>query len=78
MLRRRVGCGTMIPRGYGLAWYEPCSDYSICYPLGLNWIFGGVRAFWLILLLPLWARGLRKREHELYQRQENIDREDPR
>lgn len=37
----------MIPRGYGLAWWEPSSLVGHCYPIPLNLILRGLRNAWL-------------------------------
>lgn len=33
-----------LPRGYGVAWMEPCPAMAACYPFGLHWVAGLLRA----------------------------------
>jgi hypothetical protein len=42
-LRREVGHGGMIPRGWRMAWYEPRRRIGVYYPAPLHWVLRGVR-----------------------------------
>lgn len=45
-LVRRVSEGGLIPKGYGVAWFEINRCTAICLPLGLHWVAGWVRRAW--------------------------------
>jgi hypothetical protein len=42
-LRREVGHGGRVPRGWQLAWYEPRRRVGIYYPQPLHWILRALR-----------------------------------
>lgn len=42
----------MIPRWYGIAWRRYDANYTVCYPVPLNWIFRIARAFWITIKCP--------------------------
>ena len=48
-MRRFVKEGERFPRGYRLAYYDPCCDVAICYPLPFNWIVGWTRQIYYAL-----------------------------
>lgn len=49
--RVEVPEGTMIPKGYGVAWYEPMNRWrAVCYPIPINWINGWARLTWIFLM----------------------------
>ena len=51
--RREAGQGGIVPRGWGMAWYEPCCRIGIYYPIPLNWIMRVWREFAYRLRLAL-------------------------
>lgn len=44
--KRRVSAGDVLPRGYGIAWTERCSDSAIAMPMPFNAVVAG----WLRLV----------------------------
>lgn len=44
-LRREVGHGGIIPRGWRFAWYEPRRRVAVYYPAPLHWMMRAVREF---------------------------------
>lgn len=44
-LRREVGHGGMIPRGWRMAWYEPRRRVGVYYPSPLHWVLRALREF---------------------------------
>jgi hypothetical protein len=44
-LRREVGHGGIVPRGWQMAWYEPRRRIGVYYPAPLNWVVRGLREF---------------------------------
>jgi hypothetical protein len=44
-LRREVGHGGTIPRGWQMAYYEPRRRIGVYYPAPLNWVIRGLREF---------------------------------
>jgi len=49
----RISCrkmqGRMLPKYYGKAYYEPCSDHLVVYPIPFNFIVGSLRSLWFSL-----------------------------
>ena len=61
-IKRRIGEGEVIPRGYGVAWYEPALFYRICYPIPINLVIHAVReAHWQIIRRLKRPFGMRER-----------------
>jgi len=54
-LRREVGHGGIVPRGYQMAWYEPKRRIGVYYPAPLNWVVRGLREFSYRLRIALRA-----------------------
>ena len=46
---KQVAQGEMAPWWYGVAYYYPCSDYTVCYPVPFNLIVRWSRATWWAL-----------------------------
>jgi hypothetical protein len=44
-MRREVGHGGIVPRGWQMAWYEPRRRLGVYYPAPLNWLLRAVREF---------------------------------
>jgi hypothetical protein len=44
--------GEMIPRLYGVAYRNPIGDYTVCYPVPLNWLVRYGRILWWKLAIP--------------------------
>jgi hypothetical protein len=42
-MRREVGHGGIIPRGWQMAWYEPRRRLGVYYPAPLNWMLRAIR-----------------------------------
>lgn len=42
-LRREVGHGGMVPRGWRMAWYEPRRRVGVYYPSPLHWLLRAMR-----------------------------------
>lgn len=59
-LRRNVPTGQEppelrdLPRGYGLAWYDPAYGRAVCYLVPFNLVAGWARGAWMALALR-WA-----------------------
>lgn len=60
--RQRVSEGTLIPKGYGVAYREPWTDIAWCYPLPFNWIIRWAMNLYWIILCP---RKTNRRERDL-------------
>jgi hypothetical protein len=54
-VRREVGHGGIVPRGWRLAWYEPRRRVGVYYPAPLHWIVRAVREFRYRLRIALRA-----------------------
>jgi hypothetical protein len=54
-LRREVGHGGTVPRGWHMAWYEPRRRIGVYYPAPLNWVVRGLREFSYRLRIALRA-----------------------
>jgi hypothetical protein len=57
-LRKEVGHGGMVPRGWQMAWYEPRRRVGVYYPAPLHWIVRAMREFAYGLRLALRAPGI--------------------
>jgi hypothetical protein len=42
-VRKEVSHGGVIPRGWQMAWYEPCRRIGVYYPIPLHWLLRGIR-----------------------------------
>lgn len=69
-LRREVGHGGIVPRGYQLAWYEPRRRIGVYYPAPLNWVLQALREFSYRLRIALHAPGMERAE--VFQMQRNF------
>lgn len=54
-IRREVGHGGTIPRGWQMAWYEPRRRVGIYYPAPLNWVLRAMREIGYRLRIALRA-----------------------
>jgi len=61
-LRREVGHGGMVPRGWQMAWYEPKRRVGVYYPAPLNWVLRALREFSYRLRIALQAPGMERAE----------------
>lgn len=61
--QRQILEGERIPKWYGIAYHDPNSMISICYPFPFNIIIGWVRKVWLNF--RWYYVGVDKREKEL-------------
>src|SRR6185437_5248629 len=57
-LRKEVGHGGMIPRGWQMAWYEPRRRVGVYYPSPWHWIARGMRHVIYRVRLALDALGM--------------------
>jgi hypothetical protein len=57
-LRREVGSGGIVPRGWQMAWYEPRRRIGVYYPAPLNWVLRALREFGYRLRIALRAPGM--------------------
>jgi hypothetical protein len=57
-LRKEVGHGGLIPRGWQMAWYEPNRRVGVYYPAPLHWIVRAIRQFAYRLRVALQAPGI--------------------
>ena len=48
-MKKEIREGEILPKGYGLAWYEMDRLVGIAYPIPLNIIFGFIRKIWFRL-----------------------------
>ncbi|MGC2422531.1 MAG: hypothetical protein WA405_12880 [Candidatus Acidiferrales bacterium] len=44
-LGREMGHGGWIPRGWKMAWYDPCHRAGVYYPVPLHWVVRALREF---------------------------------
>ncbi len=54
-LRREVGHGGMIPRGWRMAWYEPRRRVGVYYPSPLHWVLRVLREVFYRVRMALHA-----------------------
>lgn len=59
-LRREVGHGGNVPRGWRMAWYEPRRRVGVYYPAPLHWIARAVREFSYRLRIALRAPAIER------------------
>jgi len=57
-LRKEVGRGGIVPRGWQMAWYEPRRRIGVYYPAPLNWVFRTLRELGYRMRLALRAPGM--------------------
>jgi hypothetical protein len=57
-LRKEVGNGRFVPRGWQMAWYEPRRRIGVNYPAPFNWVFRTRRDFGYRLQIALRAPGM--------------------
>src|SRR5271155_2989912 len=57
-LRKEVGHGGRVPRGWQMAWYEPRRRMGVYYPAPLHWIARAMREAAYRLRLALRAPGM--------------------
>jgi len=57
-LRKEVGSGGIVPRGWQMAWYEPRRRIGVYYPAPLNWVLRALREFGYRLRIALRAPGM--------------------
>jgi len=62
-MRKTINAGMMIPKGYGIAYYEPWSDRTVCYPIPLNIIISLARRIWVWFM---WGYGVQKTQRDHY------------
>ena len=67
-LRREIGRGGVIPRGWKLAWYEPRRRIGVYYPVPLHWIARMLCEFGYRLRLALRAPRVERAEFMAMQR----------
>jgi hypothetical protein len=48
----RLAEGYILPFWYGIAYYDICSDYRICYPIPLNLLVRWIRDFFWAIKRP--------------------------
>lgn len=48
-MRRYVAQCDVVPALYGIAWYDYARNCAVCYPLGLNKVFGLLRSLYFAL-----------------------------
>jgi hypothetical protein len=61
-LRREVGHGGIVPRGWQMAWYEPKRRVGVYYPAPLNWVLRALREFSHRLGIALRAPAIEREE----------------
>lgn len=59
-LRREVGHGGIVPRGWQMAWYEPRRRMGVYYPAPLNWVLRALREFSYRLRVAVAAPGIER------------------
>ena len=59
-LQKRISAGTVLPRGYGLAWRDLICDEYVLYPIPLNWVMCFLRKAHRFLIAPPWSRRVPK------------------
>jgi hypothetical protein len=59
-LRREVGNGGIVPRGWQMAWYEPRRRLGVYYPAPLNWVMRALREFVYRLQVALQAPAMER------------------
>jgi len=59
-LRKEVGSGGIVPRGWQMAWYEPRRRLGVYYPAPLNWVLRALREFGYRLQIALRAPGMER------------------
>jgi len=70
----RVREAESMPRGYGVAWYEPACRWAVVYPVPFNILLRFLRKLWFRLAFP--TKNMRElREQAIYHRgyQEGIE-----
>ncbi len=77
-IQKRLDPGTMVPRGYGLAWHDWINCENVYYPIPLNWVMCYLRKIHRFLVCPPWSRRAPKdviywRELAWKRRREVID-----
>ena len=69
-LSKNVGEGEVIPRFYGLAYWDFCSNLAYFYPIPLNLIIRLAREFYYLLVRGLfpdtWYNAIQKNEDRIY------------
>jgi hypothetical protein len=69
-LRQTVEQGELIPRFYGLAYWDFCRDLAYFYPIPLNVIIRLAREFYYILVRGLfpdtWHKAIRRNEEKIH------------
>ena len=51
-LRRYTNRGELLPRGYGVAWHDPCFDRAVCYPFPFHKPIGWLRRWYWDVIQP--------------------------
>jgi hypothetical protein len=59
-LRKEMGHGGIVPRGWQMAWYEPRRRIGVYFPAPLNWVLRAVREFSYRLGVALRAPGMER------------------
>jgi hypothetical protein len=67
-LRRELGHGGAIPRGWRMAWYEPRRRVGVFYPFPLHALLRGTREFFYRIRLAISAPTLERAEFVTMQR----------
>lgn len=52
MIRKYVSEGALMPRGYGLAWYDVMRRRGVCYPIPFNLLANGLRKLYYAVAGP--------------------------
>ena len=72
MLKKVVREMGLVPRGYGVAYYNPFRKGAVCYPIPLNWFVGWWRKVCDYLLRGPKAHALNDRERSLEAREQAL------
>lgn len=62
-MKKIIENGTIIPKGYGIAYYSPITNHAICYPIPINILVALGRKIWIWFM---WKHGLHKTEYDHY------------
>jgi hypothetical protein len=71
MIRKVIEEGEFLPRGYGIAWYEPHRSRVVLYPIPLNWVMSFLRDAWWIVRKPPWVGPMVR--YEMWRNQKLAD-----
>lgn len=51
-IRRYTNEGELLPRGYGVAWLDPCFNRAVCYPFPFHRAIGWLRRWYWDVIQP--------------------------